>query len=117
MPELSFFSEEQQPLPREKVALESVALEPYPDGRRVRVSMHITPFGPDDRPNLHISVRNPEDVEVATMNVVEALERKIELTVHLRGTEINDGIYPVIVELFYNPAEIQDSITETFTLP
>lgn len=114
---MNLLEQGEPPKPREEIRLESVSPASYSDGRRVKVSIEVTPFGPDDRPNLHINILNNNRDSVASMNVVEALDRLLVFTVHLRGDEVPHGHYEVEVQLFFDPAHIQDSITESFTLP
>lgn len=118
MTDIHFFDDPgSAPQPRESIRVEHVALEPYPDGRRVKISLRLTPFGPADRPNLNIAVRDEAGLEVATMSVIESLESDFALTIHLRGAETPQGDYAVEVSLFYDPQTIQDTRTAQFTLP
>jgi hypothetical protein len=118
MADITFFDDPgQAPQPRGQIRLEQVSLDPYPDGRRVKISLRTTPFGPTDRPNLEITVRNPAGDEVASMSVIESLENDLALTVHLRGEENPTGTYHVEVSLFYDPKTIQHSKTADFALP
>ena len=46
-----FLFDSDEPLrPREKVVITSLTVEPFPDGKRVRLRLQITPF--EERPNL-----------------------------------------------------------------
>jgi hypothetical protein len=118
MVDINFFGDPTQtPRPRDQIRVEDVTLEPYPDGRRVKVGLRITPFGPTDRPNLDIVVRDEEGKEAATMSVIETLENNFALTIHLRGEEVAHGTYDVEVRLFYDATSTQDSETASFVLP
>lgn len=103
--------------PRDAIRLEELDAEPYPDGRRVRVSLRITPFGPDDRPNLLIVAQNEAGEELASMSVIESMHNDLSVTIHLRGEEITQGTtYTLSVDLFYEPGEIQDTQSTTFVI-
>jgi len=118
MADMTFFDDPgQTPQPRDQIRLEQVSLHPYPDGRRIKIGLRITPFGPTDRPNLEIAVRNPAGAEAASMSVIESLENDFALTIHLRGEDNPTGTYHVEVHLFYDPETIQHSLTASFALP
>ena len=111
MSNLSFFDNpDEAPLPRDQVAIEHVTFEPYADGRRVRVSITLTPFL--DRPNLDISLLTPEGRPVSSLSIVEALERHMDFTLHLRERELLPQ-YIGRVELYYEEGQVQD----TFEVP
>lgn len=73
------------PLPPAEVRIETLTADPYPDGRRVRVSLTVTPF--QQRPNLDIIVTNPSGDQLAQASIIESMTRKMELTLHLRGPQ------------------------------
>ncbi len=76
------FDPDDPPLPRSEVRIREVTATPYPDGRRVRLAVHLTPF--QERPNLEIEVMDDSGKQVGSMTLVESLHHKFELTVHLR---------------------------------
>lgn len=87
------------PVPPEEMAIRSLEVKPYEDGRRVAIDFEITPF--QERPNLEIDVRNQEGRLVTTFSVVEAIEHKMSFTLHLRE-ESPGGEYLLTMEVFYN---------------
>jgi|DewCreStandDraft_5_1066085.scaffolds.fasta_scaffold01834_15 hypothetical protein len=107
MSTLSFFENpDEAPVPREQVAIEQVAFEPLPDGRRIRVSITLTPFV--DRPNLDILLLTPDRRQVSSLSVVEALERQMEFTLHIREPQTLPQ-YIGRVELYFEEGRVQDS--------
>ena len=70
--DLNFLDPEDAPLPRADVRFRSLTAAPYPDGRRVRLSIHLTPF--QHKPNVEVEVHNAAGVEVATMSIIEAMQ-------------------------------------------
>jgi len=81
----------------EETDITSLSVEPYPDGRRLHVHIEMTPF--QKRPHLDIVIRNGNGEDVATANVVEPMNWKIEFTMHLRGELKNP--YTLEAKLFY----------------
>jgi hypothetical protein len=91
------------PLPPHEVRIRALTAEPWPDGRRVRVSLEVDPF--QVRPNADLVIVDENGREVAHANVIESLERKIEVTLHLRpapesGTS-GSARYSVHAQLYY----------------
>jgi hypothetical protein len=114
---LSFFPDpDLAPKPREEIQLESLDLAPYPDGRRVRVDLAITPFMPMDRPSLEISVTDEDENQVASLSVVETNTHVLNLTIHLKTAEPPKGRYNFQVDLYYDD-HVQHSLHQSIQLP
>ncbi len=114
MDEVEFFEPEEIPQPPEAVKIESLAARVYPDGRRVRLDIQLTPFL--ERPNLEFSITDSEGHEVAALSVIESMDAHFEMTAHLRGPQ-PVGRYTLHGELFYAP-ESPRRVTEiTFEVP
>ncbi len=73
------------PRPPEEVHIRSLQVEPYPDGRRMRVSIELSPF--QQAPDLSLRVLNSQGEEVADLSIIAAHQTKLGLTVHLRDPE------------------------------
>ncbi len=112
--DLNFFDNpDLVPKPREEVQIEHVSLSPYPDNRRVRVEIKITPFTPSDKPDLAISVQQPDGEEIASTHIIQTAQSAITLTIHLRqDPEINQP-YTFQVDLFYEEGVVHHSIQQT----
>jgi hypothetical protein len=94
-----FFSESSEaPVPPEEVRIRAFSAKPYPDGRRIEINMSVTPF--QKKPNYEIKIVNGEDIEVAELNVVEAVQASMDFTVHLREKETG-GTYKAVMRVFY----------------
>ncbi|NOY97814.1 MAG: hypothetical protein GXP40_01245 [Chloroflexi bacterium] len=104
-----FFDSQTNPdIPRldpEDVRIVEMRAEPYPDGRRVRVNLDITPY--KKRPHLEVTLTNPGGDEVSTVSIIEPLNWKIEFTMHIRGENIA-GTYTLDTRLFYPPRDEED---------
>ncbi len=87
--------------PPAEVRFEDITAEPYPDGRRVRVNLHITPFL--ERPYIELEITDNNGRQLATASVVEPMTWKLELTLHLRrpSAEPVDGDFILAARLFY----------------
>jgi hypothetical protein len=86
--------------PREDVRLEKVEAAPYPDRRRVKVKVHITPF--KEQPNFEITIRDRDDVPVARTTVIAPMHFQMEFVLHLRDIDDPTGDYTVQVALYYD---------------
>ena len=79
--------DDQEPLPAADVRFVDLHVEPWPDGRRVRVHVTLTPF--QERPNLLITVFAPSGEEVCSANIIESMEDRFVFTLHLRGEPVD----------------------------
>jgi hypothetical protein len=86
------------PLPPGEVRIRKFRAEPWPDGRRVRVTLELTPFL--KRPNGEIRITDDQGEEAASISIIETMEPKMEFTMHLRGAEVN-GRYTASAQVFY----------------
>ncbi len=98
------------PLPPNEVRIKSLHAEPWPDNRRVRVTLEVTPF--QRRPSGEVAISNPLGEEVASVSIIESIVPRMEFTMHLRG-ENPAGEYRIMATLFYLPeAEGQENPSE-----
>ena len=86
------------PLPPDKVKIIELRAEPWPDNRRVKVSLELTPFL--KRPNGEIRLKDIQGNEIANVSIIETIDPKMEFTLHIRGSETK-GEYTVSVIIFY----------------
>ncbi|MEK7277564.1 MAG: hypothetical protein AAB427_09460 [Chloroflexota bacterium] len=103
------------PQPPELVKIESLTTKVYPDGRRVRVDVRLTPFL--ERPNMEFQVLNSAGDEVASLSIIESMDYKFEMTVHLRGPQ-PVGRHTLRAELFYSsePGALRQALDIAFDL-
>jgi hypothetical protein len=111
MEEVEFFEEDDIPQPPEQVKIENLAARVYPDGRRVRVDVTLTPFL--ERPNLEFTITNDQGTQVASLSVIETMDRRFEMTAHLRGPQPT-GRHVLHGELFYDPEAPRKTAETTF---
>lgn len=90
------------PLPPNEVRIRQLRAEPWPDNRRVRIYLEITPF--QKRPNGEVRILDVSGEEVASVTIVEAIDRKMEFIVHLRGVP-GEGEYTVLATVYYTEIE------------
>ena len=106
-----FDSAEYVPLPPEEVRLTDFNAQPYPDGKRVRVMVEATPF--QKRPWIEVTMLDAEGDEVAYANIVEPMNYKVEITMHIRRAEPS-GKYSLTARLFYPEQPDNDKRTIEF---
>lgn len=86
------------PMPPDEIEIRELAAVPNQDGSRVSVTIEISPF--QERPNIEITVTNQKGKLAASFSVVEAIENRMEFTLHLREKEPH-GKYTISMEVFY----------------
>lgn len=88
----------------EETRITLLTAAPYPDGRRLRVNVEITPF--QKRPHIEFALTDAEGEEVASTSIVEPLSWKLEFTMHIRG-EIRNP-YTLNARLYYPDDGLSD---------
>lgn len=78
-----FESNLEETVPPAEVRLTELRVEPWPDGRRVRVHLTLTPF--QQYPSLEAVIRQADDRPVASTSIIESIEDRIVFTMHLRA--------------------------------
>ncbi len=73
--------------------------EPYPDGKRLRVALELTPF--QQRPNLELTLTDADGQEVAAASIIEPVGWKLEVTLHVRKAGVTAGTYGLSARLSY----------------
>lgn len=81
----------------EETHITSLSAEAWPDGRRLRVNLEVTPF--QKRPYIEVTLNDADGEEVASTSIVEPLSWKLEFTMHIRG-ELNNP-YTLNAKLYY----------------
>lgn len=105
------------PQPRNEVRIRELLVMPYPDGKRLKVQLLLTPFAPADRPNLEITARRVGGPMVASVSVIESMQHHLNLTIHLRDQQPLPGEYVVQADLYYEPTHVQHSMSCSVVLP
>ena len=75
-----------------------VKVEPWPDGKRIRVHVTLTPFV--SRPDLTASVCEDQGSEVCSANIIQTMDDRMVFTLHLRGNSPSNQ-YTLQINVFY----------------
>jgi hypothetical protein len=100
-------------LPPQDVKIVDALVEPYPDGRRVRVQMTLTPFL--EPPSLEAVIQDTEGQVVATTSIIETAHPRLSITMHIRGQRLG-GQYQLNIGLRYAENETDQRVV-FFELP
>ena len=95
------------PLPPKEVRIRDFMVEPYPDGKRLRLTLDLTPF--QRPPNCEIFVTDLLGNQIATANIIGIIDPKMQLTMHLRIRDPEDS-FTARALIFYT--ESLEEITE-----
>ncbi|GAB4579977.1 MAG: hypothetical protein Fur0022_27160 [Anaerolineales bacterium] len=117
--DIFFHDPDDIPLPPSEVRIRTFALQPYPDGRRVRVYLEITPF--QKKPSAEVTLFAPNGVPAGNLSIIETIDPRLEMTLHIRGT-ILPGRYTARVDLFYqdlpeDTAQMVENGFAEYTMP
>ncbi len=72
-------------LPPGEVRISGIKVEPWPDGRRVKVAISLTPF--QKPPNLRADILLPDGESIASAHIIETIQHRMVFTMHIRGHE------------------------------
>ena len=70
-------------LPPEATRFLDLRAESYPDGRRIRIGLELTPF--QKRPNIELTLADSLGQACGSASIVEPMGWKLELTLHIRS--------------------------------
>jgi hypothetical protein len=98
------------PRPLEEVRIQGVRAEVMPDGRRVVVSVDLTPFF--EKPSFDVTLLR-DGVEERSTSVVGAMHTQMQLTLHLPGGDPS-GLYTARVDLLGENATVRQSESVSF---
>lgn len=79
--DIHFVDPSMKPVPPQQVKVDRLDVEPYPDGRRIAVSLELTPF--QERPTLELTVVDEQGGQLAQTTIIETVDHELELTMHL----------------------------------
>jgi hypothetical protein len=105
--DINFSDLSEVPVPPREVRIRQFDVEPYPDGRRLRLNLDLTPFLKS--PSSEITVTDVLGNQLAVANLIEIIDPKVQLTMHLR-TPDPQGPFTAHALVFYteNLEEITD---------
>ena len=104
--DIEFVDPDEIPLSPEEVRFGEIEAEPYPDNRRVRLTINITPF--QQPPDIDITAINPQGQRVAEATIIGAPNKRLTLTMHLRD-DVVEGVYRFQFSLGFQDIGIVDS--------
>jgi hypothetical protein len=110
--EMFFADPDDVPLPPSEVRILNMTLDPYPDGRRVRVFIELTPF--QKKPHGDVWIKDNAGNVVAEASFIEAVTKQFEMILHLRSFD-PEGKYTASLILFYSQ-EVEDEVEGDRTL-
>ncbi len=103
-------------LPPDQITIKTVGAAPYPDNRRVKVTVEVTPFR--ERPNLEITILDVDGRPIANTSAIGLMNFTTSYVMHLRGVQDPAGAYTVQVQLFYESLDqVQDSHEAELHIP
>lgn len=113
---INFFDDpSQKPALREDVKIRHIQAEVSPEGRRVAVDFELTPF--IERPSVDILVINGRGEKAGSLTIIETLDYRFGIVVHLRDKEPTDA-YELHARLYYASLEEgQRQVVDTKTIP
>jgi hypothetical protein len=77
-----FFEPAEGALPPDQIRFTALSVEPYDDGRRVRVHFSLTPF--EQPPNITLLLLDPSGEEVSRASIIESIDTTLAFTMHIR---------------------------------
>ncbi len=99
-------------LPPDKVRFTELRVEPWPDGRRLRVHVTLTPF--QQKPNLEATIKDEAGHEVSYASIIETAEFRFVFTMHIRSQAVG-GTYILTASLNYQDLGIIDEKSISFS--
>ena len=115
--EIFFHDPSDVPLPPNEVHIRKFVAKPYPDGKRIRIYLELSPF--QKRPSGEVTIVNSDGNQVALANIIETIDPRMEMTLHIRGPKTN-GIFTAKADLFYDslpPLDEGAQEDESISLP
>ncbi len=111
--ELPLVESSETPVPPEEMRIRSVDVHPYSDGRRLRISLELTPF--QVSPDIDVVAKDVHGDELASASIIGAIANHMSLTLHLRKELVsNQGHLQVVLK--YQEQGTVDEEEVVFTL-
>jgi hypothetical protein len=86
-------------------------VEPWPDGKRIRVHVSLTPF--QQNPNLDAVITDTGGQEVAHSSIIEVADVRFVFTMHIRSKPVH-GQYSLVARLSYQALGTTDERSIAF---
>jgi hypothetical protein len=85
-------------LPPTEMRFTELRVEPWPDGRRIRVHLTLTPF--QQNPNLDVALSDSSGNDSGRVAIIETAEHRIVFTMHIRSAQIT-GPFTLTANISY----------------
>ncbi len=99
-------------LPPAEIRFTELRVEPWADGRRIRVHVTLTPF--QQKPNLEASIKDETGHEVSFTSIIETAENRFVFTMHIRSASVS-GKYTLTASLNYQDLGTIDEKSISFS--
>lgn len=96
------------PVPPGEIRFLTVNVEPVIDNGPVRLRVYLETTAFQTRPYMEISLLNQDGEEIASASVIEPMQRKNVITLHVRGPQ-KTGSFHLQTRLFYPDQPDSDS--------
>ncbi len=97
------------------VRFRRVTAEPYADRERVKLTYELSPFL--QRPNVEVLLEGPAGTVLGTVTIIETMDARFSLTVHLRARPPANGRIEIISILGYEDRPEVDRHVTPVELP
>jgi hypothetical protein len=98
-------------LPPSEVRFTELRVEPWPDGRRVRVHITLTPF--QENPSLEAVLSSADHQHLASASIIETIENRMVFTMHLRPA-VAGVLYHLTAVILYPDLGVVDERSTSF---
>jgi hypothetical protein len=102
-------------LPAAAVRFMDLRVEPYADGRRLRVYIDLPPC--QQPPNLELLLTAANGDNLGLTHIIECVEEKLTLTLHIRSSQPVVEAYTLLGTIQYDDLGIVDSRSLTIEPP
>ena len=77
--DLFFADPSEVPLPPDEVRIRALNIDPFPDGKRLRVLLELDPF--QKRPNADLTLVDAQGNELSSAFIIQSMSRRMELVI------------------------------------
>jgi len=105
------FQQDPDARPPANVRFTELRVEPWPDGKRVRVHVSLTPF--QQSPNLDAVISDAAGNEVAHSSIIEIADVRFVFTMHIRS-QTASAQYSLVARLGYEDIGAVEERSITF---
>lgn len=112
--DIFFQDQDETRLPPDLVRLIQIQIIPLDGSGRVKVFLELTPF--IKRPNIEITFSNGSGKVISHTSILETMQRKLEITMHLRECEPGNE-YTVKATVYYQKLPEPGNVPEIVLLP